>query len=582
MSNSISKSTQVVDYTEALGRLGRQTSHREFFDVMESLINQVLGRREFTIVGTHKEVFCLVFSNRWKSSESRLTFPPVDREPVAIALSQVPAEIAGPVGPTVSWSVEGKVQPVSRIWKLGSRDGDDAHIIFHDDGDEGHWPCGEESVLRVYQGVTAAYYRFFENQRLHEEAELLRAKLEAINAIGELIGSLDLEVLLTKLMELSLYVVQGQVGSIIMVREGDPAFESPIEWGLPIEMAGCFRNRDGRPIFQEVIETKKSVAVTRFGNDEDYRVEGPNVQVDSYLCMPLVSKTDVIGVVNLVNSSCTDIDREVLMTICSLAATTIENARLHQDSLEKERYQESLKIARDIQKKLYPSESPDLPWLDIASRTESCDETGGDYYDFLPYEDESGMTMVIGDVSGHGIGAALHMVAARSGLRAMCGPTSPLAETMMSLNDQLEQDMEIEQFMTMFVTSFAPGSKIEFVNAGHDAPCVYRAKTQEIELLDATGMPLGLFAGVPYTLGEVAGLGPGDVMLAMTDGVWEVHNPEGEMLGKDPVAQVFRELCLNLTSSDEIADLILAHVNEYTEGSPPRDDVTLVVIRAPG
>ncbi|MCA8962660.1 MAG: SpoIIE family protein phosphatase, partial [Planctomycetes bacterium] len=304
------------------------------------------------------------------------------------------------------------------------------------------------------------------------------------------------------------------------------------------------------------------------------------VHVDSYLCLPLVSKSRVLGAVNLVNSSCTEMDREVLMTICSLAATSIENALLYQDSLEKERYQESLKIARDIQMKLYPATAPDIAGLDIASRTESCDETGGDYFDFLPHDDGSGMTMVIGDVSGHGIGAALHMVSARAGLRAMCGSSSSLSDVLGALNDQLEKDMETEQFMTMFVSTLSRRDPLRFVSAGHDAPCVFRAEDRSIDQLDATGMPLGLFPGVPYSIGEVPPLGAGDVLLAMTDGVWEVHDPVGEMLGKERIAEIFCDLCQQHDSADRIADGILAAVNEYTAGSPQRDDVTLVVIRA--
>ena len=388
------------------------------------------------------------------------------------------------------------------------------------------------------------------------------------------------QVLLTKLMELSLYVVQGQVGSIILVRDGSRSYESPIEWGLTLEMASFFRNEEGRALYEVVVESGEAIAAQSFSPEGEFRIVDAGVHVDSYLCLPLVSKSRVLGVVNLVNSSCSAMDREVLMTICSLAATSIENALLYQDSLEKERYQESLKIARDIQMKLYPASAPDVPGFDIASRTESCDETGGDYFDFLPLEDSDGMTMVIGDVSGHGIGAALHMVSARSGLRAMCGSSSSLSGVLGGLNEQLEQDMETEQFMTMFVSTLSRGEPLRFVSAGHDAPCVFRAKDRSIEQLDATGMPLGLFPGVPYTVGEVPGLASGDVLLAMTDGVWEVHDPLGEMLGKERIAEIFCELCQEHQSADRIADGILSAVNEYTAGSPQRDDVTLVVIRA--
>ncbi|MEM7261586.1 MAG: GAF domain-containing SpoIIE family protein phosphatase [Planctomycetota bacterium] len=577
----MSGTTPTDSYTGALGHLGRQETEREFFESLTTLVQEHLGRREFTIASSAKDEFRLLFSNRWQSEETRLRSPIL--EPAAVAAVREAVETEkwiGPVQATASLEVEGVSLPVVRVWKLGSREGDDAHILFHDDGDDGEWPCGEENVRRIGLGITAAFYRFFETLRLREETDLLRAKLEAINEMGELIGSLDLEVLLTKLMELSLYVVQGQVGSIILTSAEDGSYDSPIEWGLPLEMAEIFKATDGRPVYQAVIESGTSVKALDFGDGCEVRIDHPEAHVDSYFCLPLVSKKRILGAVNLVNASRTGMDDEVLMTICSLAATSIENALLYKDSLEKERYEESLKIARHIQKKLYPAQAPAIDGFDIASRTESCDETGGDYYDYLPLDGAEGMTMVIGDVSGHGIGAALHMVAARSGLRATCGSQASLKEIIEQLNDQLEHDMEVEQFMTMFVASVPVAGEIEFVNCGHDAPCLFRRATGKLETLDSTGMPLGLFPGMPYEIGSVPAMEPGDVLLSMTDGVWEVHNPEGDMLGKEPLEEIFAELCRTHETADEIADGILETVAEYTAGSPQRDDVTLVILRA--
>ncbi len=444
-----------------------------------------------------------------------------------------------------------------------------------------HEAVDSEELNRVATRAGWVLGRINRQTLLQDELDLMRAKLESINQIGELLGSLDLEVLLTKLMELSLYIVEGQVGSIILIRESDGEVESPIEWGLPLSLSRSFRNTQGEPIYSQVIETGEAVAIGDFQSSTDYEIVDADVQLDSYLCIPLISKKRVLGVINLINSSYTEMDREILMTICGLAATSIENAMLYQDSIEKERYKESLKIARDIQKKLYPERAPEIRWLDIAARTESCDETGGDYYDYFVHKDGSELTLVIGDVSGHGIGAALHMVAARAGLRSVLDQNVDLSHVFQSVNEQLETDMEIDQFMTMFISTFrALGKELVYVNAGHDAPCVYRKKSQEVEELGATGIPLGLFPGQEYRLGKCEGLSSGDVFLAMTDGVWEVHNPNGDMLGKEALVEIFSKHSSELTSASEIAQAIIDDVNDYTAGESARDDVTLVVVKA--
>ncbi len=306
------------------------------------------------------------------------------------------------------------------------------------------------------------------------------------------------------------------------------------------------------------------------------------MRVDSYLCIPLTSQNRTIGVINIVNSLEADgfsgLDTEVLLAISGLAATSIENAILHRDSLEKERLRQSMAIARDIQQRLYPSEPPTLEeGLEVAWRTEPCDETGGDYFDFV--DTPTGLAVVVGDVSGHGVGAALLMASARAGLRAALSRGIPIAEAVVSLNDQLDRDTDPDQFMTLLVLAWSPGAKsIDFVNAGHDTPCIFRKETGRIETLSATGIPIGLFPGAQYDTGTFDSLSSGDALLLTTDGVWEVADPAGRMLGKPVLLELFRGFAGY--PADRIAEEMLKAVGDYTHHAPPRDDRTLVVFRA--
>lgn len=565
-------------FWERLTRLHVSRNWDDLHRHLQQVLKECFEITQFTVIARQDSALQLMFTSYLSPFSNRLN-PPVLRDE---AMTQLQGALQN--GDSGLLSIDGHDVPVAGLWEVGSGAGSEVYVCFQDAAEfERLSGSNREWVDPLRHHLVAIYQRISESMRIHREVDLLHGQVDAINGIGELLGSLDLEVLLTRLLELSLYIAKGQVGSIVLAPKPgtDEGYECPIEWGLPLEMAECLRTADEAPIYQSVVETGRPIAAPSFSEASGFRVVGADVFVESYLCVPLISKSRVLGAVNVVNCHWSEMDHEVLMTICGLAATSIENALLYQDSIEKERYQENLKIARDIQQRLYPASPPEVSWLDIAFKTEPCDETGGDYFDFFEAATDGSLTFVIGDVSGHGIGAALHMVAARSGLRTNLVQGRSLAESLESLGDQLEADMEIEHFMTMCVTKFDPDLQtITFVNAGHDAPCVFRGKTNAVEELGSTGIPLGLFPGQAYGLGELSGLEPGDVFLAMTDGVWEVNDPQGEMLGKERLEAIFKELCRTEQSADAIASGILRRVAEFTHGSPPRDDVTLVVARA--
>lgn len=566
---------------ESILRFHAARNSEELHRQLQSVLASSFQVAHFSILTQSGDDFALAFSSSNDALAHRLNPPIVDGKEFAGAYVKLKsANEAGVVPEGVNLSIDNKPCVVFGSWLLIDGPKGQVHVLFHDRSEyEQLLETRPEWVDAIRIHVSMIYSRIEHQSRADREVDLMRGQLDAINGIGELLGSLDLEVLLTRLLELSLFLVSGQVGSIVLASTSEVGeYDCPIEWGLPLEMASCLQTRQDVPIFQSVIESGDPIAACEFDGEADFHVVGADVYVESYLCVPLVSKKRVLGAVSLVNCSWNETDREILMTICGLASTSIENALLYQESIENERHQENLKIARDIQQRLYPASPPQLSWLDIASKTDPCDETGGDYFDFIAGEHDSKLTVVIGDVSGHGIGAALHMVAARSGLRANLVQGRELPQALGSLGDQLEADMEIEHFMTMAVTHFDhESSTVTYVNAGHDAPCIYRVATDDVEEFESTGMPLGLFPGQPYGLGETSRLEPGDVFLAMTDGVWEVNGLEGDMLGKDRMAEIFLELCRSNRDAEAIATGILDKVAEFTGGSPPRDDVTLVV-----
>lgn len=566
----------------------------EFHESVERALQTTMGRDEFTLVSLaglpgqggrddQRGAARILYSTRDRARHSRLEPMRLSREALETICDATEHPVDGSEAPELD--INGTLHDVVESWRLSSGGTLLGALLFHSLGGESRG-SDDAAIETLRHHLTAAFRQLVERECAHERVDRYQAKLEAINEVGELMGSLDVEVLLNKLMQLALYIVRAQVGSVIL--RTDAGVESRVEWGLPLEMARSFLDADGEILFERVLDAGESVLILDFEQDPEYRIERYDVQVGSYLCIPLISKNRVLGVINLLTSgqeggAFSELDRDVLLTISGLAATSIENALLHEDSLEKERYRQSLAIARDIQQTFYPSKSPQFPGLEIAWRAESCDETGGDYFDFIPQDDRR-LTVAVGDVSGHGIGAALLMASARASLRAGFAHDEPLAEVISRLNDQLEDDMELERFMTLFISTIGSEEEpVRFVNAGHDPPCIYRQGADIVEELWSTGMPLGLFAGAEFETGETARLEGGDVMLFTTDGVWEVSSPEGDMLGKPRLLEIFRTHARKpgMTAAT-VADGILEDVNAFTSEAAPRDDVTLVVMAARG
>ncbi|MGB5747106.1 MAG: SpoIIE family protein phosphatase [Desulfobacterales bacterium] len=239
---------------------------------------------------------------------------------------------------------------------------------------------------------------------------------------------------------------------------------------------------------------------------------------------------------------------------------------------------QSLDLAMEVQQNLLPKSDPRLPGLDIAGQSDYCEEIGGDYYDYLQ-EDENQIGLVVGDVSGHGISAALLMSSARAFLRLRASMGGSLPEIVTDVNRQLTEDVEDSgQFMTLFYGRINIREKtFNWVRAGHDAAFFYDRHSDMFEELGGQGLPLGVSEEAVYEELQRR-IKPGQIIVIGTDGIWETHNPQGEMFGKDNLQRIIRAQAAQ--SAREILMAVIEALEDYRDRQKKKeDDITLVVIK---
>ena len=252
-----------------------------------------------------------------------------------------------------------------------------------------------------------------------------------------------------------------------------------------------------------------------------------------------------------------------------------------QGLIERERMQLSLNLAKEVQQNLLPKNNLKINGLDIAGKSVYCDETGGDYYDFISIgdNDQQKIGVAIGDVSGHGISAALLMATVRSALRQRASLTENVARIISDVNRQLVKDVEDSgQFVTMFFLALDTSSRqLNWVRAGHDPGIIYDPGSDSFSELGGPGIALGVDAEWIYEDDKKTDFSNGQIIFLSTDGIWEARNKKGEMLGREAILNAIRQ---NASSdATQIISAIFDMLDKFTEDAKIEDDITLVVIK---
>ncbi len=410
------------------------------------------------------------------------------------------------------------------------------------------------------------------------DARNVNILLQTIAAVN---SNLDLESVLTNSVDLTIDLTGAERG-ILMLFEGEAlkvktardrrrrALPSGIVYShsVPLKVA-----REGKPIClldaaaQGGMNLGQSIA---------------DLKLLTVMCVPLRVKDRVIGVLyvdsHATSKEFTRSDLTLLNALAYQVAIAIDNARLLEHYVEKQRIQQGLFIARDIQRSLLPGGALTVPGFDIFGMSVACEETSGDYFDYIRLG-ENRLGLVVGDVAGHGIGAALFMATARALLRAFLSASPEPASVLGNMNDFLGQDMETGRFMTLFYGDLdVPTRTLSYVRAGHNAPLLYHRAEDRVEELDAPGVALGMVRGFRYRVAPPVPLKTGDILLLYTDGIIETMNGQKEQYGIERMVEIVRKD--RDRPSREIAETIHRAVAAFGEPAALQDDLTMIVVKA--
>lgn len=326
------------------------------------------------------------------------------------------------------------------------------------------------------------------------DADLLK-DLQTVLAVSRALGAeRDLDRLLALIVSAATGLADAERTSLFVVDR-----ERAELWTRVAEGSGEIRLPIGRGIAGSVAASGETVNIPaayadpRFDPANDRR---SGFTTRSILCIPMLDHEGaVVGVIQALNkrdASCFGPrDEQVLAALAAQAGVALVNAQLLQRDRERQRLLHDMELARQIQLALLPGKVPGLSGWRFSAWQRSCDATGGDYHDFVALPD-GGMDLVVGDVSGHGIAAAMLMSTARAFLRALHDGGLPPGGLIGRLNALLAQDMADDAFMTMAMCRVHPDGRLSYVSAGHDPPLVLRRATATFDQLESTGLALGM------------------------------------------------------------------------------------------
>lgn len=398
---------------------------------------------------------------------------------------------------------------------------------------------------------------------------VLDSRINRLSSLFELSKEFGMFSESTKVARLLVYSVIGQFlvskfAVVVFENNGMQILESKFPES---DLIKAFKNYDYKKF---TTSFTKDEIINRFPELQKLNIE---------LIVPMQMQGETKGLILLAkrinNIDFTGADIEFIYSVGSLAIISIENKRLFIEALEKQKMEEELEIARDIQKNLLPQTIPSFCNFEIAADNTSSKQVGGDYYDVIQLDDNR-FCFAIADVSGKGVPASLLMANIQAFLKVITRQDLKIDEATGLMNDLITENTTDGKFITFFWGICNNKDKtVEFVNAGHNPPLLIR--DGKIEKLEAGGIILGVIKTLmPYTSQKIQ-LQKDDVILLFTDGVSEAMNKEGEEFSDEKLESL--SLSLAHKPAEEILAEIKKEVQVFSSGTVQSDDITLLVIK---
>jgi len=419
-----------------------------------------------------------------------------------------------------------------------------------------------------------------ENARLHTRTTRQARTLLLLNEIArELTSILNLDQLLKRIAELLSRLIDYQMFSILLL----DATGEKLQHRFAVRFQENIHLKHDVPLGRGVVgyaaRNKQAVLVPDVSKDPRYVLLNPETR--SELAVPLIYKDKVIGVLDLEHTRrgfFTDDHKRTITTLAAQIAIAVENAQLYEEIARQERRLErDLALARELQVRLLPQTRPKLPNLEVAARFVPARAIGGDLYDFVDYS-LSRLGITIGDVSGKGAPAAIY-AALVSGILRSHAPIEPApAEMLSAINNSLGERRIDAQFVSIIYAVWDDSMRtLQVANSGLPRP-IY-CHDGKIEIIEATGLPLGLFDDAEYDEFSFQAK-PSDMFVFFSDGILDARNTEGELFGRQRVEQISAECAAK--SADYVVDALFKAVEKHAAGVDPFDDQTVVAIKVKG
>jgi phosphoserine phosphatase RsbU/P len=413
------------------------------------------------------------------------------------------------------------------------------------------------------------------------------ATLRLIHLVTDrLVRTLDFDEALTALIDGATDLLGVERASILILDAETKRLSIRVAKGLSPAVVRSTRIPLGTGIAGEVAATGKPIVLRDVREHPGWKSRRTSSNAIDYanhsaLCVPLEIHGGVQGVMNFNDkrdgSPFDGADLDFALLIANQAAVVLFSAMLHKQFLDKQAIEQEIAIAGAIQARLLPQRPPPLAGFRFAAAQRMCRGVGGDYYDFVPLVDGR-LAIAIGDVAGHGLGSALLAADARAALRECLAHGDPLEACLQHINDLLQADTSDEMYMTLLLGFLDPRERLfEFATAGHHMPVLLRQ--DRVERLPPVGsnIPLGVRRGLKFGLEEPLRLGPGDLLLLFTDGIWEETDGTGRRFGTSGLEAVLTKS--RGRSEAAIVDAIFSSVAAHRASPEPEDDCTLVVMR---